>query len=190
MLTLLPQAVAVGVSVSSGGVEATSPLSNESFFTTPKEEANTCVASLLLCGWGKDRGPLHCADRTCLRACPPPPPPPPSPPPAPLSPCSAPAVRATAISGSIGRATITPPTTKRPWAKYRLTVCKKGANPPSCRTITPLCTANANRDGTTSCNMPGLTKLTTYTVTAVAIQADGTTESLVSAPAEFTTPDV
>lgn len=100
---------------------------------------------------------------------------------------------ASAIDSISGKALVTPPITKRPWAQYELRVCQKGTT--SCRVLSPLCTASASRDATTECAIPGLEGSTNYTVVAVAIktvaiagQPGLTVRSMASAPAEFATP--
>ena len=92
----------------------------------------------------------------------------------PCSACRAPTLAANPVDAVSGTALLTPPDTGRPWAKYELTACVKGSNPPSCRTLSPLCTANANQDASTTCAIIGCDPDTAYSVTAVAIQADGT----------------
>ena len=86
-----------------------------------------------------------------------------------------------------GKATVTPPAAGRPWKEYELVLCVKGASPPSCRTLSPLCTAAADAAAATECAIPGCKSATTYTVEATALLADGT-RSPQSAPADFTTP--
>lgn len=62
----------------------------------------------------------------------------------------------------------------------------KGATPAGCRAPL-LVDANANPDAITDASIANCLASTTYTVTAVALLADGT-RSLASAAAEFTTP--
>ena len=104
----------------------------------------------------------------------------------PLWPHSAPTLTAADVSAVAGKATVTPPSAGRPWAQYELTVCVKNASPPSCRTLSPLCTATGDANAATECSIPGCVASTTYTVRATALLADGT-RSPQSAAAEFTT---
>lgn len=87
--------------------------------------------------------------------------------------CSAPAVTTDALSAVEGRAVLTPPNTSRPWARYELTVCVRGALPASCRVLTPLCAAAADPNANTRCAILGCDAGVTYDVRAVAIRASG-----------------
>lgn len=107
--------------------------------------------------------------------------------PCPAACCSAPTVAAVQVSSVAGKASVTPPTAGRPWAKYELTVCFKGVTPPKCQAPPLLVDANANQDAVTDVPIANCIASTTYTVTAVALLADGT-RSLASTAAEFTTP--
>ena len=107
--------------------------------------------------------------------------------PAPCSPArSGPTLVADPVNAVSGVGKVTPPADGRPWASYELTVCVNGATPANCRTLTPVCTANADQSQT-DCTIPGCIAETTYDVTAVAIQADGSI-SAVSNLDPFTTP--
>ena len=96
----------------------------------------------------------------------------------------APSLAASATGPESADIVVTPPAIGEPWQSYSLLVCTAT----SC--FTKACSPVATPPATTTCPLAaadGLTEKTSYTVTVVAVKADGTT-TLRSAPDAFTTP--
>lgn len=94
-----------------------------------------------------------------------------------------------AVSAVEARATVRPPVDGDAWVTYELEVCEL-ARPSECLPGSPFScdvAAAGSPSNATQCAITGATASTTYTVLAVAYEADGTS-SEVSGAVPFTTP--
>ena len=104
--------------------------------------------------------------------------------------CRAPVVQAVQTSPHSGSVDITEPTLGSPWAKYELEICPTAGLTSDC--IGQDCSPVVAAPGKTTCaigdpTLELLKEQTGYTVTVVAVKADGTTKSLPGSDT-FTTP--